>query len=139
MQECRQALLDLLGLGPWSGELQEVVVRIADVAKPPIAKSDGGDAHALADMVRIDATQLRPIAGDSERAQAVKAVARAHQTLIWERTRTFQRLRNTLREYFPGALTAYADLELTSTDALELLIKAPTGPCLATSLASMTS
>ncbi|WP_399552366.1 transposase [Streptomyces sp. YIM 98790] len=53
-------------------------------------------------------------------------VARAHQTLIWERTRTFQRLRSTLREYFPGALTAYAGLELTSTDALELLIKAPT-------------
>jgi transposase len=65
------------------------------------AKSDRGDAHAHADMVRIDAAQLRPIAGDSEQAQAVKVVARAHQTLIWERTRTFQRLRNTLREYFP--------------------------------------
>jgi hypothetical protein len=46
--------------------------------------------------------------------------------LIWERTRTFQRLRSTLREYFPAALAAYADLALTSTDALELLIKAPT-------------
>ncbi|WP_330288851.1 IS110 family transposase [Streptomyces sp. NBC_00576] len=90
------------------------------------AKSDKGDAHALADMVRIDRDQLRPVAGDSEQAQAVKVVARAHQTLIWERTRTFQRLRNTLREYFPAALNAYADLELTSPDALELLIKAPT-------------
>ncbi|MET8422305.1 IS110 family transposase [Streptomyces sp. NPDC005134] len=90
------------------------------------AKSDKGDAHALADMVRIDRAQLRPVAGDSEQAQAVKVVARAHQTLIWERTRTFQRLRTTLREYFPAALTAYADLALTSTDALELLIKAPT-------------
>jgi transposase len=90
------------------------------------AKSDKGDAHALADMVRIDRDQLRPVAGDSEQAQAVKVVARAHQTLIWERTRTFQRLRNTLREYFPAALNAYANLELTSTDALELLIKAPT-------------
>ncbi|WBP91745.1 IS110 family RNA-guided transposase [Kitasatospora cathayae] len=90
------------------------------------AKSDKGDAHALADMVRIDRDQLRPIAGDSGQAQAVKVVARAHQTLIWERTRTFQRLRSTLREYFPAALTAYAELALTSTDALELLIKAPT-------------
>ncbi|MFI1337856.1 IS110 family transposase [Streptomyces sp. NPDC020845] len=89
------------------------------------AKSDRGDAHALADMVRIDRAQLWPIAGDSEHAQAVKVVARAHQTLVWERTRTFQRLRSTLREYFPGALTAYAGLELTSTDALELLVKAP--------------
>jgi transposase len=90
------------------------------------AKSDKGDAHALADMVRIDRAQLRPIAGDSDQAQAIRVVARAHQTLIWERTRTFQRLRSTLREYFPGALTAYAELELTSTDALELLLKAPT-------------
>ncbi|MFJ8314285.1 MULTISPECIES: IS110 family transposase [unclassified Streptomyces] len=90
------------------------------------AKSDKGDAHALADMVRIDRDQLRPVAGDSERAQAVKVVARAHQTLVWERTRAFQRLRNTLREYFPAALNAYADLALTSTDALELLTKAPT-------------
>lgn len=90
------------------------------------AKSDKDDAHALADMVRIDRDQLRPIAGDSDKAQAMRIVARAHQTLIWERTRTFQRLRSTLREYFPGALAAYASLELTSTDAMELLIKAPT-------------
>ncbi|MFF7183482.1 transposase [Streptomyces sp. NPDC008121] len=90
------------------------------------AKSDKGDAHALADMVRVDGDQLRPVAGDSEHAQAIKVVARAHQTLIWERTRAFQRLRNTLREYFPGALNAYAGLELTSTDALELLVRAPT-------------
>lgn len=33
------------------------------------AKSDRGDAHALADMVRIDRAQLRPVAGDSEQAQ----------------------------------------------------------------------
>ncbi|WEB46046.1 IS110 family transposase [Streptomyces yunnanensis] len=90
------------------------------------AKSDKGDAHALADMVRIDRDRLRPVAGDSDTAQAVKVVAQTHQTLIWERTRTFQRLRSTLREYFPAALAAYADLALTSTDALELLIKAPT-------------
>ena len=51
------------------------------------AKSDKADAHALADMVRTDRHQLRQVAGDSEMAEAVKVVARAHQTLIWERTR----------------------------------------------------
>src|SRR5450755_1344486 len=30
----------------------------------PGARSDTGDAHALADMVRTDAHQLRPVAGD---------------------------------------------------------------------------
>jgi len=31
------------------------------------AKSDGGDAHMLADMVRTDSHQLRPAAGDTPR------------------------------------------------------------------------
>jgi len=37
-------------------------------------------------------------------------VARAHKTLIWERTRHVQRLRNALREFFPAALEAFDDL-----------------------------
>jgi transposase len=37
------------------------------------AKSDVGDAHTLADVVRTDRHQLRVVAGDSEQAQAVKA------------------------------------------------------------------
>jgi transposase len=43
------------------------------------AKSDTADAHMLADMVRTDSHQLRPVAGDSAQAQAVKVVARAHK------------------------------------------------------------
>jgi transposase len=87
------------------------------------AKSGAGDAHVLADMVRTDAHQLRPVAGDSAQAQAVKVVARTHKTLIWERTRTTQRLRHALRDYFPAALAAYDDLD--APDTLELLAKAP--------------
>jgi transposase len=86
-------------------------------------KSDTGDAHALADMVRTDSHQLRPVAGDSPAAQAVKVVARAHKTLIWERTRHVQRLRHQLRDFFPAALEAFDDLD--APDALELLAKAP--------------
>ena len=39
------------------------------------AKSDGGDAHMLADMVRTDSHQLRPAAGDSPEGQGIKVVA----------------------------------------------------------------
>jgi transposase len=87
------------------------------------AKSDAGDAHALADMVRTDSHQLRPAAGDSPEAEAVKILARAHKTMIWERTRAVQRLRRQLLEYFPAALEAFADLD--APDTLELLGKAP--------------
>lgn len=70
------------------------------------AKSDAGDAHVLADMVRIHAHELRPVAGDSARAEAVKVVARTHKTLIWERTRHTQRLRNALRDYYSNNVAA---------------------------------
>src|SRR5438552_16468263 len=62
----------------------------------PGAKSDTGDAHMLAGMVRTDSRQLRAVAGDSPGAGAVKVVARTHKTLIWERTRQVQRLRHQL-------------------------------------------
>jgi transposase len=87
------------------------------------AKSDTGDAHILADMVRTDSHQLRPVAADSPAAQAVKVVARAHKTLIWERTRHVQRLRHQLRDFFPAALEAFQDLD--APDTLELLARAP--------------
>ena len=74
------------------------------------AKSDAGDAHVLAEIVRLDRDHHRPIAGDSDRVDAVKLVARAHQTLIWERTRQVLRLRTALREYFPAAVEAFDDL-----------------------------
>jgi transposase len=90
------------------------------------AKSDKGDAHALADMVRTRRHQLLEVAGDSEVAEAVKVVTRAHQTLLWERTRHMLRLRVALRDYFPAALEAYKPLGLTSEAVLRLLAKAPT-------------
>jgi transposase len=89
------------------------------------AKSDAADAHMLADMVRTDSHQLRRVAGDSRRAEAIKVVARAHKTLM-ERTRHGQRLRHALREYFPAALEAFEDLD--ALDTLELLAKAPDRP-----------
>ena len=97
------------------------------------AKSDIGDAPVLADMVRTDAHQLRLVAAGSPAAQAVKVVARAHQTLLWERARQTDRLRHQLRDFFPAALEAYGGLGLASADVLELLAKAP-GPASAARL-----
>src|SRR6516164_1616199 len=87
------------------------------------AKSDQGDAHMLADMVRTDSRQLRPAAGDSPQAGGIKVLARTHKTMIWDRTRAVQRLRHQLREYFPAALEAFEDLD--APEVLELLGKAP--------------
>ena len=88
------------------------------------AKSDAGDAHMLADMVRTDSHQLRAVAGDTAGAEGLKALARMHKTMIWERARQVQRLRHQLLGYFPGALDAFGD-DLAAPDHLELLGKAP--------------
>jgi len=88
------------------------------------AKSDPGDAKVLADMVRTDRHNHRPVAGDSESVEALKVLARAHQSMIWSRRRQINALRSTLREFYPAALTAFDDL--ANTDALEVLKVAPT-------------
>jgi transposase len=87
------------------------------------AKSDAGDAHVLAEIVRLDRDHHRQIAGDTDLVDAVKLLARAHQTAIWERTRQVLRLRSTLREYFPAAIEAFEDL--AAKDSLLLLARAP--------------
>lgn len=71
------------------------------------AKSDPGDAHVLAEIVRLDRAHHRPIAGDSALAEHVKVAARAHQTMIWTRQRTTNTIRSMLREYYPAALVAF--------------------------------
>ena len=87
------------------------------------AKSDASDAKLLADLVRTDRHNHRPIAGDSPDAEAIKVLARAHQSLIWTRTRHTNALRSALREYYPAALVAFEDL--AHGDALGVLGRAP--------------
>ena len=88
------------------------------------AKSDAGDAKLLADLVRTDRHNHRPIAGDSADAEAIKVLARAHQNLIWTRNRHTNALRSALREYYPAALAAFDDL--ADRDALAVLGRAAT-------------
>src|SRR5262245_19398675 len=87
------------------------------------AKSDAGDAKVLADLVRTDRHNHRQIAGDSTDAEAIKVLARTHQSLIWARTRHANMLRSGLREYYPAALEAFDSL--TDGDALAILGRTP--------------
>ena len=47
------------------------------------AKSDIGDAHVLADMVRTDRQHLRQVAEDTLEAEGLKILTRTHKSLIW--------------------------------------------------------
>jgi len=120
--------------GPWVSALRAAgyqvfainplsVARYRERHSTSGAKSDAGDAHVLAEIVRLDRGHHRAIAGDTELADAVKLLSRAHQTAIWERTRHVLRLRSVLREFFPAAVEAFDDL--AAADALSLLGRAP--------------
>jgi transposase len=100
------------------------VARYRDRHNVAGTKSDAGDAKVLADLVRTDRHNHRPVAGDSHDAGAIKVLARGHQNLIWSRTRQTNTLRSALREYYPAALVAFEDL--ASNDCLAVLAKAPT-------------
>jgi len=89
------------------------------------AKSDRADAHLLCELVRVDRDHHRTVAADTELAEAVKVIARAHQTLIWQRLRQTAQLRSQLREYYPAALEAFGTL-LFHKEALEVLGRAST-------------
>jgi transposase len=101
------------------------VDRYRDRHRTSGAKSDPGDAKVLADIVRTDLHNHRPVAGDSELAEGVKLLARTHQSFVWERQRHANRLRSALREFYPQALEAFGT-DLASTDAVAVLQLAPT-------------
>ena len=71
-------------------------------------KSDHGDSVALANVLRTDLGMHRPLAADSELAQAIAVLARAQQDAVRDRTTAHNKLRSHLREYFPGFLAAFA-------------------------------
>jgi transposase len=89
------------------------------------AKSDPGDAKLLADIVRTDRHNHRQVAGDSEFAEAIKLLARTHQSFVWQRQRHVNRLRSNLREFYPQALEAFGN-DLASSDAVAVLSIGPT-------------
>jgi len=91
-------------------------------------KSDHGDAVTLANILRTDAHKHRRLPADTELAQSITVLARAHQDASWRRTRASNELRSLLREYFPGFLHTFADRPggISSPEARAVLAIAPT-------------
>ena len=99
------------------------VSRYRDRYSPSRAKSDAGDAYVLANILRTDPGSHRPLPADSELAQSIQVLARAHQDAIADRMQTAGKLRSVLREYYPVFLAAFEDL--ASREARATLRLAP--------------
>jgi transposase len=91
-------------------------------------KSDHGDSLVLANVLRTDRHAHRPLPADSELAQAIAVLARAHQDAVWDRTTAHNKLRSHLREYYPGFLAAFAPVKggIARPEARTILAAAPT-------------
>src|ERR1700759_3336450 len=93
------------------------------------AKSDATDAVLLANIARTDPDAHRPLPADTEAAQAIRVLARAQQDAVWARQQIGNQIRDLLKDFYPAALVAFADLPsggLTRADARTVLAAAPT-------------
>lgn len=92
------------------------------------AKSDAADAVLLADILRTDAAAHRRLPADTELAKAIRVLARAQQDTVCARQQVGNQIRDLLKDYYPAALSVFADLDggLTRPDARAVLRAAPT-------------
>jgi transposase len=95
--------------------------RAREGQSPARSKSDRSDAHLLANLVRTKRQDLRPLAGDSEKGQAVQIRARSHVRAIRLQQRLRGQLRSALTKFFPSALALLGDEEADLRDALAVL------------------
>jgi len=92
------------------------------------AKSDAADAALLANILRTDAAAHRLLPADTALVQAIRVLARAQQDAVWSRQQIGNQVRSLLKEFYPAALAAFADLDggLARRDARTILAAAPT-------------
>lgn len=104
------------------------VARYRDRSSVAGRKSDAFDARTLANILRTDAHEHRPLPADSTLVQAIRILARAQQDAVWDRVQMQNKLRSHLRQYFPAFLIAYEKISggLGRPDAREVLAIANT-------------
>ena len=88
------------------------------------AKNDPGDAEVIAEYLRLRSHKLTVLAPFSEETRALRAVVRARDDLVEQRTAAHNQLEACLDAFWPGAKVIFADV--TSEIALAFLERYPT-------------
>lgn len=89
--------------------------RYRDRKAPTGTKTDVLDAWSLADALRTDGTDWRPLRPEDPLTQELRLMCRDEVTLISQRTAMINQLRQALHEYYPAALEAFEDWTKPST------------------------
>src|SRR5262249_25997224 len=88
------------------------------------AKSDPGDAHGIADYLRVRAHRLRPAVPFSGHTKALRTTVRTRTDLVEARVAATNQLAALLDAHWPGAKAIFANIE--SAIALAFLTRYPT-------------
>jgi transposase len=88
------------------------------------AKSDAGDAHLLADVLRTDGHRLTALTQDGDATQVLRALTRTRKQLVESRVGLTNQLRALLERVFPAAVGLFARLD--SDVAIAFLRRYPT-------------
>ena len=88
------------------------------------AKSDAGDAHVIAEYLRLRAHRLRVATPYASETKALRTVVRTRDDLVQMRVAATNQLSALLDAHWPGAKAVFADVE--SPIALEFLTRYPT-------------
>ena len=88
------------------------------------AKGDPSDADYLRELVAVHYERLRPWEPDDEQTRTISFLAQGRRKAVGERTRLTNRLRSTLKMYFPQAIRLSGGT-LYKTMALDFLRKWP--------------
>jgi transposase len=83
----------------------------ASAETPSGAKSDPADAETIAEYLRLKAARLDPLRPYSPQTRALRETCRTRVRLVRRRVRATNQLETTLGVWWPGALTAFPDLD----------------------------
>jgi transposase len=88
-------------------------------------KTDRVDAWALADALRLDGNNWKPLAAEDPLIKELRLVCRDEIALIRDRTALISQLRQALYEYYPIALEAFDDWTMPAAWAFVVAFPTP--------------
>lgn len=88
------------------------------------ARDDSFDAMVIANILRTDRHQFKPLLPDSMLLRELKILTRDQQHLIRLRTKLINQIQSCLKDYYPAALQLFTEIDQDIT--INFLLKYPT-------------
>jgi transposase len=99
-------LVDWLTRQPWP--IYITPPNATNKRRPSRSKSDRGDAELMADLVRRQVNECRPLVTRGETVEHLRQLLRAYDGVLREQRRLGNRLIYQLKQYYPASLKAFS-------------------------------